>query len=108
MVSVTPKAQDKLKEVLDSSNTPDASVRVGVVRGPHGCVHGWKIGIDSRNPLDKEFEVGQVRILVEPGLEEALNGATIDYMEDPIGTGFTIDVPSAPLPVHENGASCHH
>ena len=41
MISVTPRAQEKLKDVLDSNGSSESFIRVDVVRGPHGCVHAF-------------------------------------------------------------------
>lgn len=109
MVSITPRAQEKLKEVLDSNGSPEASVRVAVVRGPHGCVHGWRLAVeDMADPEDTIVEVGTVRVLVEPELVEILDGASIDYREDAMSIGFTIEAPNTPPPMHEHGGGCHH
>lgn len=109
MVSVTFRAQEKLKEVLDSNGSPKASIRIAVVRGPHGCVHGWKLAVESQaDPEDTIVEAGPVHILVEQELVEILDGATIDYREDSMGIGFTIEAPNTPPPMHEQGGGCHH
>lgn len=109
MVEVTPRAQEKLKEVLDSNGSRGASVRVAVVRGPHGCVHGWTLVIESEQGVeDTVVQAGDVRILVEPDLVEILDGASIDYREDAMGIGFAIDAPNTPPPMHEQGGGCDH
>ena len=109
MVSVTPRAQEKLKEVLESNGLPEASVRVAVVRGPHGCVHGWRLAIESaEEPPDTVVQAGDVRILLDADLVEILDGASIDYREDDMGIGFTIEAPNTPPPMHEQGGGCYH
>ena len=108
MVSVTPRAQERLKKVLESNGSPEASVRIAVVRGPHGCVHGWRLAIDQKDQKDTVVQAGDVRVLVEPDLVEILNGASIDYREDAMGIGFTIEAPNTPPPAHEHGGGCHH
>ena len=109
MVSVTPKAQEKLKELVDSNGVPEASLKVEVVRGPHGCVHGWRLSLaDTAGPEDIEVHSGDTRILVGPELAEILEGASIDYREDAMGIGFTIKAPNTPPPMHEHGGDCQH
>ncbi|MEE9199400.1 MAG: iron-sulfur cluster assembly accessory protein [Dehalococcoidia bacterium] len=109
MVTVTDRAQAKLKEVLDSHGSPDASVRVAVIRGPHGCVHGWKLTVeDLEAPDDTVVQAGNVRILVEPDQVEILGGASNDYREDAMGIGFIIEAPNTPPPMHEHGGGCRH
>ena len=108
MISVTPKAQGKLKNVLDSNGSPKASVRIAAMLGPHGCVHGWRLAIENLvAPADTIVKAGSVRLLMESDLVEDLDGATIDYREDALGIGFTIEAPNTPPPMHEQGGGCH-
>ena len=117
MLTVTVEAQEKLKETLESSGSKDAPVRIDVVRGPHGCVHDWKLAVaDGQAPSDIEIEAGPVRVLYESSLSEMLEGATIRYSEDLSGIGFTVDAPNAPEAGHGHqggggdggGCGCHH
>ena len=109
MVSVTPRAQEKLKEVLHSNGAPEASVRIAVVRGPHGCIHGWQLAIErDTNADDVVLGAGAVQIVVQPDLVEILSGASIDYLEDARNIGFTIDAPNTSSPAHEQGGGCCH
>jgi len=112
VVSVTSRAQEKMKEVLESNGLPDALIRVAVVRGPHGCVHGWQLVIeDSRAPEDSMVEAGDVRIVVEPELGTMLDGASIDYREDTSGIGFIVHAPNTPEHGHghnHGGGGCQH
>ncbi len=41
MISVTAEAKEKLSDIVGSQENEVPGVRVSVVRGPHGCVHGW-------------------------------------------------------------------
>ncbi len=80
-----------------------------MVRGPHGCVHGWRLAIEGmKEPEDTVVRAGDVRILVEPDLVEILDGASIDYREDAMGIGFVIEAPNTPPPMHEQGGCCQH
>lgn len=91
---VTAAAQAKLAEILDYQVTGGNRVRVSVVRGPHGCVHGWNLGIEDRaRPDDVVHDFGRVEVVFQPELTEALRGATIDYREDGEVIGFSIDAP---------------
>jgi len=106
MIEVTSAAQDKLSEILAGHPTADGRVRVSVVRGPHGCVHGWSLGIEHKaRSEDVIYASGAVNVVVEPGLADELVGATIDYTEG-TAIGFTINTP--PHRDEENHAHCHH
>jgi len=104
MISVTEQAREKLSDIVDSQETGVPGVRVSVVRGPHGCVHGWSLGIEEdRQPDDLVFAFGPLQLLVEPALADALDGAKIDYREDTLNIGFTIDAPNAQGHSHGDG-----
>lgn len=95
MIAITPRAQEKLNDIIASQETA-SGVRVSVVRGPHGCVHGWSLEIENeRRSDDRIFTYGELEVMVEPELVEALADAAIDYREDATGIGFRIDVPDA-------------
>ncbi|GMQ93820.1 MAG: hypothetical protein BMS9Abin12_1300 [Acidimicrobiia bacterium] len=95
MITITNEAQDKLEDIIESQGAPPG-VRVSVVRGPHGCVHGWSLELeDDQRSEDVVFPFGELQLLVEPELIDALEGAKIDYREDATGIGFKIDVPGS-------------
>jgi len=104
MISLTTEAQEKLSNIVDSQHSKEAGVRVSVVRGPHGCVHGWSLGLEEdQQPEDLIFTFGPLHLLVEPGLADALEGAKIDYREDATSIGFTIDAPNSQGHSHGDG-----
>jgi len=95
MITVTNEAQDQLEDIIESQGAAPG-VRVSVVRGPHGCVHGWSLELeDDQRSEDVVFPFGGLQLLVEPELIDALEGAKIDYREDTTGIGFKIDVPNS-------------
>ncbi len=104
MITITPEAQQKLNKVIASQDAA-LGVRVSVVRGPHGCVHGWSLEVEGeRRSDDRVFTYGDLEVMVEPDLVAALSDATIDYREDATGIGFRIDVPD---PVGAGGHGGH-
>jgi iron-sulfur cluster assembly accessory protein len=107
MLTLTAEAQAQLTEIIDSTSLSDPRVRVSVVRGPHGCVHGWSLGLEQdEQPDDLVLTFGALRLLVEHDLEDALEGATIDYRMDASAIGFTINAPGPQA--HEGQAGCGH
>jgi len=96
MISITTEAQDKLTSIIGTQDGTEPAVRVSVVRGPHGCVHGWNLGIEENQQADDAvFAFGSLRILVEPGLADMLDGVEIDYQEEGSAIGFTVNAPSS-------------
>lgn len=105
MLSLTTEAEDKLKGIIDSTDMTNPHIRVSVVRGPHGCVHGWSLGLEEdREPDDLVLPFGSLRLLVEHDLAGALDSATIDYRVDANAIGFTIDAPGS----QDHGGCGHH
>ncbi|NOX24045.1 MAG: hypothetical protein GXP36_13290 [Actinobacteria bacterium] len=94
MITVTTEAQDKLQSIIDADALDGSAVRLSVVRGPHGCVHGWDLGFDNdHRPNDNVFVFGPIEVRIEAELVDDLAGATIDYRESGSSLGFSIDVP---------------
>ncbi len=99
VIAITPAAQGKLIDILETQLAIDDHIRVSVARGPHGCVHGWRLAIEhDPQPDDVVYAIGSLQVVVEPELTEALEAATIDYREDGAGIGFRIDVPDSKWP----------
>ena len=108
MIAITPAAQDKLTEILEAQVAADSQVRVSVVRGPHGCVHGWSLAVESDlRSNDVVLAVGSLQVVIDPDLTEALQGATIDYREDAAALGFIIDAPNSRGHGEHQDRHCH-
>ena len=95
LVTVTPKAAARAKELLASKGMPNGSLRVFVVGG--GC-SGYQYGMAlARSAEDDDIILEQsgIRILVDPESAQYLQGAEIDYVEDIMKSGFSIYNPNA-------------
>jgi len=95
MVSITPRAAEKARLLLEQKELPEGSLRVFVAGG--GC-SGYQYGMalaDAPEADDTLIETEGVRIVVDPDSARLLNGAEIDYVEDLMKSGFTIYNPNA-------------
>lgn len=109
MITVTSAAQAKLGDILDGQELGPQVIRVSVVRGPHGCAHGWNLSLDkAAGPDDVVYEVGRLQLAVERALTGELSGATIDYLENGSVVGFTIDAPTRTHTGRHAGGCAHH
>lgn len=111
MITITDEARRKLKEIIAAEGREETSIRVDVVRGPHGCVHGWRLALEeSPAPGDTAIDADGVKILAAAELLPYLEEATIDHRQDETGLGFSIDVPSADGHGHDHGGGggCGH
>jgi iron-sulfur cluster assembly accessory protein len=94
-LSLTGRAIDKVKDF--AAKMPEAegkSLRVFIQGG--GC-SGFQYGFtfDDRKPSDNVVSAGDVTVVVDPASAQKLQGATVDWIEDLRGAGFSVDNPGA-------------
>src|SRR5262249_29715973 len=95
LLVLTDKAIDKVKyfaqTMPDSQNKP---LRVFVQGG--GC-SGFQYGFtfDEKKDGDAIMEQGGITVLVDPMSAQYLKDATVDYVEDFRGAGFSVTNPNA-------------
>ena len=93
MLTVTESAAEKIKQ-LTGDESP--ALRIEVVRGPHGCVHGWNFGLDTDDSDGTTiYETEGVKIVTDSDSAPLIDNASVDYREDATAVGFTIDAPLA-------------
>ena len=95
VLTLTDRAVDKVKDF--AAKMPDAagkSLRVFIQGG--GC-SGFQYGFtfDDRRPTDHVLSVKDVQVVVDPASAPKLHGATVDFVEDMRGAGFSVDNPNA-------------
>jgi iron-sulfur cluster insertion protein len=94
-MNLTETAVTKLQEIIREESNPNTKLRVFVQGG--GC-SGMQYGFtfdEEVNEDDFDFEYSGVKVLVDSMSMQYLNGATIDYREDLMGSAFAIDNPNA-------------
>jgi iron-sulfur cluster assembly protein len=103
VVSLTPVAQARLKELLAKEDNPQLALRIFVSGG--GC-SGMQYGMafdDLHRAEDMVIEHEGVKILVDDFSVSYIQGSEIDYVDSLMGAGFTVHNPNA---VHS--CSCGH
>ena len=94
-MTVTEAAAAKAAELLAGQPSADAAVRVFVKSG--GC-SGYSYGMsidDRRLDGDRVFEDRGVKLVVDPKSWPLLQGSEIDYVENMMGGGFSVNNPNA-------------
>jgi iron-sulfur cluster assembly accessory protein len=94
MITITPKAVSKVKEIMDAQSPKPAALRLGVIGG--GC-SGFSYSMRFENEkgmMDKEFDFDGLRLLVDATSYMYLDGATVDYVETLESSGFKFDNPN--------------
>jgi iron-sulfur cluster insertion protein len=95
MITLTETAQKKIKELLEEENNPNLKLRVFVQGG--GC-SGMQYGFTFDEEIaedDFQFDSENVGYLIDSLSSQYLQGAKIDWKEDVMGAGFSIDNPNA-------------
>ena len=95
MITITESATAKIKSLLEEEGNPKLSLRTFVQGG--GC-SGFSYGFtfeEIQNEDDFELTVDTVKVLVDSMSMQYLQGATIDFKEDLMGSSFTINNPNA-------------
>ncbi|MEN3002191.1 MAG: iron-sulfur cluster insertion protein ErpA [Armatimonadota bacterium] len=95
-ITLTERAAEEIKALLQEQGIPNASLRVWVAGG--GCSGlQYQMAIDDADPEEDDlvFESHGVRIYVDNLSIQYMDGSSIDYVEDVLGGGFKIDNPNA-------------
>jgi len=94
-VTITDRAAEKAKLLLEQRGMPGGALRVFVVGGGcSGYQYGMAIAPEAESD-DLVLEENGVRIVVDPDSAKLLSGAEVDYVEDLMKSGFQIFNPNA-------------
>lgn len=94
MVSLTPVAVDKVREILEQQDPKPAGLRVAVVGG--GC-SGFQYHMafeNNANGVDQTFDFNGLKVFVDQMSMMYLSGVQIDYVESVEGAGFKFNNPN--------------
>ena len=94
-VVLTPTAAEAVRDLLNKRNLENYALRVFISGG--GC-SGYQYGMALENnirPTDVCFDYDDVKVVVDEVSILYLNGATIDYIDSVMGSGFKIENPNA-------------
>lgn len=95
-ITLSERAAQELKTLLEESGIQNAGLRVWVAGG--GCSGlQYQMAIDDAQPeeTDAVFDSHGVKIYVDSLSIRYMDGSCIDYVEDMFGGGFKIDNPNA-------------
>ena len=98
MVTITEAASLKLAEVIRQQSEHGGEVYGLRLSAAPGCCSGAQYGMSLAQQAEKddwEGQFGGVKVLVDPESAPFLEGVSIDYVETPDGSGFTIKNPNA-------------
>lgn len=88
MISITPKALEKLKEISEAESIGHISIRVKVVGG--GCAGmTYDMHFDNApSDMDETFLIEGVTVLIDPLSLQYLENTDIDWVKQGFSEGF--------------------
>jgi iron-sulfur cluster assembly protein len=94
MVTVTPKAVEKIREAFRKENV-QGGLRLGVLGG--GCSGlSYQFKFDAKpRATDKVLNYDDVNVYIDPKSMVYLDGMTLDWKDSLIHSGFVFDNPHA-------------
>jgi iron-sulfur cluster assembly accessory protein len=94
MITLTPRAAQRVRTMHAELNAPSKRLRVFVESG--GC-SGFQYGMsfDEPKPDDQQLESEGVAIVMDPASLAYMNGSAIDFDDGLHGKGFEIKNPNA-------------
>lgn len=94
VVTLTPAAAARVKEIMAKADKPYAGLRVGVKNG--GCAGSEYIFeyAAEKGPIDEVVEDQGVTILIDPKAVLFLIGTTIDYETTKLSSKFVFNNPN--------------
>ena len=92
-ITVTDLAAEKLAEVLAEEGQPDAALRVIVVPNGHGAQYMLSLE-DTLSEDDLVLYESGIRVIADEDSAPLLRGASIDYSEGLMRSGFVIENPN--------------
>lgn len=95
MITITDQAVAKIKEMMQEENDASLKLRVGVIGG--GCSGlSYNMGFDKEvQEDDTELDISGLQVVIDKDSAPLLRDVVIDYKENMLGGGFTIDNPNA-------------
>jgi len=98
MVTITEAARDKVLEILKDGDRKGVALRVAITgrgRGPGGF--GYELELveeDEKAPDDLVVDAGGFKMVIDAMSAPKLEGAVVDYHDDPMDSGFKIENPN--------------
>ncbi len=95
-LTVTDLAQERLSGLIEGQEEEAQAIRVFAQSGGCGCSGpSFGMGLDNPQATDAVIEFGALKFIADPTAAQALEGASIDYVEDVMQQGFSIEAPNA-------------
>jgi iron-sulfur cluster insertion protein len=95
MITITPQAIYKIKDILAEENNPNMRVRAFVQGGGcSGMSYGFTLD-EEHNEDDFVIDNTDGLVIIDSMSMQYLTGSTVDYKEDLTGSNFVVNNPNA-------------
>jgi iron-sulfur cluster insertion protein len=92
MITVTPKAIEAMKSIVDESKRKET---IRIFFAGYSCSGpAYMMGFDKKTDKDAEFKADGFNLIYDKSLEEDLKEAIIDSVDTPQGPGVVVKVKS--------------
>jgi iron-sulfur cluster assembly accessory protein len=106
MVAITDKAAEEMKTVLKDQEKEDHGIRIFIAgMGCGGPNYGLAFEKEPKEE-DKTEEVSGIKFVMDSAISEYMDGATVDFVETPQGSGFVVNSPKAAQMAGGGCSSC--
>jgi iron-sulfur cluster assembly protein len=97
-ITLTESAANEVKRYMEAEKVDGTSVlRMGIAGGGcSGLQYSLGFATDYDPAVDARYEQHGVAVVTPKKMALHLDGTKIDYLDGPMGRGFTIDNPNAP------------
>lgn len=95
MITLTDAAVSQVKKMMEAEGEEGLMLRVGVKGG--GCTGlSYSLGFDTnKGEEDTEVQIDGIHVIIDKESAPILEGLVIDYKQNMMGGGFTLDNPNA-------------
>lgn len=94
MIIITEQAILRIKEMVKEQENNLNTLRFGVTGG--GCSGlSYRLGFDEKTERDESFLFDDLEVIIDKEELPIVKGTVIDYKENMLGGGFTINNPNA-------------
>ena len=104
MITISDKAAEELRRIVEDQDEADAAIRV-FVQGACGCgAAHYGMGIEHEFGADEQLiDANGIKVVFDAESAPYLEGAEIDYRDSLMGRGFMIKNPN-----QGGGCGCGH
>ncbi len=96
MITISERASQELKELMNSQDATDSALRVWVAGGGcSGLSYGMALDGEKAESEDQVFQISGLNVYIDNMSLQYMEGAVIDFIDDDMGGGFKIENPNA-------------